>query len=90
MFVGIFLCIGWYGLQGGGILWPKLNLTKHGTRAQGERNFHILYELVAGAAKGGLAKELQVRRQIAAQYPCRSRHVYGSGGRLIKATVARA
>lgn len=28
---------------------------------QGERNFHILYELVAGARKCGLAAELQAR-----------------------------
>lgn len=27
---------------------------------QGERNFHVLYELVAGASKAGLAKELKV------------------------------
>lgn len=31
---------------------------------QGERNFHILYELVAGAPKCGLAKELQVRKDV--------------------------
>lgn len=33
-------------------------LSAHGT--QGERNFHILYELVAGAARSGLAKKLKV------------------------------
>lgn len=30
---------------------------------QGERNFHILYELVAGGAASGLASELKVRQQ---------------------------
>lgn len=32
------------------------------TLAQGERNFHVLYELVAGAAKCGLAKDLKASK----------------------------
>lgn len=36
---------------------PLLNVV----RAQGERNFHILYELVAGAKRSNLAKQLEVR-----------------------------
>lgn len=31
---------------------------------QGERNFHILYELVAGGAAFGLGAQLKVREEI--------------------------
>lgn len=35
---------------------------------KGERNFHILYELVAGGAASGMAKQLKVKENALAEF----------------------
>ena len=41
--------------------------------AQGERNFHILYELAAGGAASGLSKQLKVTLESRKRCPLRIR-----------------